>query len=176
MITSLPILLGSALTQINPGLVIWTLVTFALLLMLLKKFAWGPILGMVEEREKGIREALDAAGKQREEAQRMIEEHQAALETARKESAEMVRKTQEEVEKARTEAIEKARSEAEDMIATARRQIEAEQKKAFVEVRAAAVDLAIAAASRLVEVSMDEAKQRSLVEDYLKELERKPAA
>ncbi len=165
-----PVLLGSALTDVNPGLVIWTLVTFVLLLFLLRKFAWGPILGMIEQREAGIRESLEAADKQRAEAQRMIEEHKLALEAARRDAADMVRQAQEEVELAREEALEMAKSEASDMINTARRQIESEQKKALAEVKEVAVDLAIAAAGRLLEESMDEEHQRRLVREYLEQL------
>ncbi len=169
--TTPPILLASALTQINPGLVIWTIVTFVVLLILLRKFAWGPILAMVDRREKGIRESLEAADKQRAEAQRMIEEHQAALEAARRDAAEMVRRAQEEVERAKAEALEKAKAEATELLENARRQIETEQRKAFAEVKAVAVDMAIAAAGRLVRTGIDEERQRRLVEEYLKELE-----
>lgn len=169
--TTLPILVASALTEINPGLVIWTIVTFVLLLVVLGKFAWGPILSMVEEREKGIRESLEAADKQRAEAQRMIEEHQEALEEARRDAAEMVRKAQEEVEVARTEALEKAKTEAADLLENARAQIEAEQKKAFSEVKEVAVEMAIAAAGKLIESSLDEEQQRRLVEEYLDDLQ-----
>ncbi len=169
--TTPPILLANALTQINPGLVIWTIVTFVVLLVLLRRFAWGPILSMIEDREVGIRESLEAADRQRAEAQRMIEEHHAALELARKDAAEMVKRAQEEVELARVEALDKAKAEAAELIASARAQIEAEQKKAFSEVKVVAVDLAMAAASKLIEASMDEAQQRRLVQDYLDQLD-----
>ena len=168
--TALPTLLGASLIEPNPGLIIWTVVTFVVVAIVLRLFAWKPILEMVEQREKRIEEALESSARQREEAERMIEEHKQALEKARKEAAEMVREAKEDVEKARTEQLEKARAEAEKLIASARRQIEEEQKKAFQEVRKVAVDLAIAAAGKLIEASMDEAKQRKLVEEYLAQL------
>lgn len=166
----LPILFGSALTDIDPGLVIWTLVTFVILLVVLSRTAWKPILQTVEAREKRIREAVEAAAREREEAERMIAEHKASLDQARKEAAEMVRQAQAQVEKSREEHLAKARKEAEDLIAQARVQIGEEQRKAFAEVKAVAVDVAIQAASRLIQASMDEAKQRELVERYIEEL------
>lgn len=165
-----PILLASALTSVDPGLVIWTVLTFVILLIVLSRTAWKPILRTVKDREQRIQDAVEAAAKEREEAEKLIEGHKAALDAARKEAAEMVREAQAQVEKSREEHLERARKEAEGLVEQARRQIEEEQRQAFAEVRAAAVDLAIQAASKLIEASMDEEKQRQLVEDYLAEL------
>ena len=166
----LPLLFGSALTDIDPGLVIWTLITFTILLVVLSRTAWKPILRTVEERENRIREAVEAAAKERQEAERMIKEHQAAMDAARKEAAEMVRQAQAQAETSREEHLVKARKEAEGLIAQARAQIQEERRKAVAEIRLATVDLAIQAAGKLIESSMDEGKQRQLVEQYLAEL------
>lgn len=166
----LTLLAAGNITDVSPGLIIWTLVTFVVLLLLLSRVAWKPILRMVEDRENRIRDSLESAAKQREEAERMIAEHQAALDAARKEAAEMLRNAQAGLEKSREEQLAKARADAEALVASARKQIEEEQKKAFAEVKAVAVELAIQAASKLIEASMDEGKQRQLVEEYLASL------
>ncbi|MDF1564532.1 MAG: F0F1 ATP synthase subunit B [Deltaproteobacteria bacterium] len=168
---ALPILLGAGgLVDVEPGLIIWTLVTFGLLLAILRWKAWGPILSTIEAREKRIRDALDAAEQGQAEVEKMMADNQAALEAARKESAEVVRQTKAEVGKAREEQLAKAREEADKLIASARSQIEEEKKQALAEVRKVAVDLAIGAAGHLLKSQMDEARQRELVEAYLKEL------
>ncbi len=167
---ALPILLGASLVDVEPGLIIWTMVTFFLLMIILRWKAWGPILSTIEAREKRIRDALDSAEEQQAEAQKMIADHQAALETARKESADVVRKAKAEVSRSRDEQMARAKDEADKLIASARSQIEEEKKQALVEVRKAAVDLAIGAAGHLLKSQMDEARQRELVEGYLKDL------
>src|SRR5216684_1465434 len=101
-------LVAAGLTDINVALVVWTTVTFALLIVVLGKFAWGPILQMIETREKTIADALECA-----KAEKAAVEMRAALEKARAEAAEMVRKNQQEVAAAKAELIEHARKESE---------------------------------------------------------------
>ena len=90
-------LVAAGLTDINVALVVWTTITFLLLIIVLGKFAWGPILQMIETREKTIADALESAKKERAAAEAARAEMQMALEKARAESAEMVRKNQQEV-------------------------------------------------------------------------------
>lgn len=166
-----PILFAAgALTDVSPGLIIWTLITFTLLLLLLRWKAWGPILATIEAREQRIRDSLESASRQQAEAETVMAEHQAAMEAARKDSAELVRAAQADMDKAREAQLEKARQEAANLVATARRQIEEEKKKAIAEVKSVAVDLAIQAAGKLIEAQMDEEGQRKLVEEYLASL------
>lgn len=166
-----PILFAAGkLTDVSPGLIIWTLVTFFLLMLLLRWKAWGPILQTIEAREQRIRDSLESAAKQQAEAEKIMVEHKAALETARSESAELVRAAQADMDKAREAQLEKAKQEASNLVSTARRQIEEEKKKAIAEVKSVAVDLAIQAAGKLIEAQMDEEGQRKLVEEYLASL------
>jgi F-type H+-transporting ATPase subunit b len=94
----------------------------------------------------------------------------ASLQTAREESAELIRKTQQEVAAAKTELMAAARTESDNLLAAARKTIEEEKRKAMAELRAQAVDIAIDAAGRLVQVNMDSNKQKQLVEEYLAQL------
>ncbi|HUJ29008.1 MAG TPA: F0F1 ATP synthase subunit B [Myxococcales bacterium] len=164
--------LAAGITDINVALSVWTAVTFAILLFVLGKFAWGPILQMIDTREKTIADAIEAAKKERAAAEAASAEMKAALEKARAESAELVRKNQQEVAAAKQELMMAARKESEELLAAARKTIAEESRQAVAELRAQAVDLAIEAANRLVQSSMDQGKQKQLVEEYLSQLPR----
>jgi F-type H+-transporting ATPase subunit b len=165
-----PVLAAGSLTDINPGLTLWAAITFLVLLVVLGKFAWGPIVKLLDEREKTIREAIESAKKERAEAERMAAEQKAALVQATREAAELAKRNQAEVEALRQELTARARKEADELVSTARKQIAEETKKASAELRGLVADLAIDAAAKLVKASLDEKAQRQLVEDYLKQL------
>ncbi|ABS28663.1 F0F1 ATP synthase subunit B [Anaeromyxobacter sp. Fw109-5] len=173
---SFPVLAAGGITDINPGLTLWTGITFLVLLFVLGKFAWGPIVKMLAERERTIREAIDSAKRERTEAERLLAEQKALLGKAAREAAELARRNQQEVEAMRQELTARARKEADDLVATARKQIEEEKTKAMSELRAVVADLAIDAASRLVKANLDDASQRKLVEDYIAQLPANRAA
>jgi F-type H+-transporting ATPase subunit b len=163
-------LLAAGLTDVNFALSFWTAITFGLLLIVLGKFAWGPILQMIQTREKTIEDALEAARKERAAAEAAAAEMKASLQKAREESAELIRKNQQEVAAAKTELMAAARTESDNLLAAARKTIEEEKRKAMAELRAQAVDIAIDAAGRLVQMNMDSNKQKQLVEEYLSQL------
>jgi F-type H+-transporting ATPase subunit b len=167
---SAPVLAAGGLTQINPGLTLWAAITFLVLLLVLSKFAWGPIVKMLDEREKTIHGAIESAKKERAEAEKLLASQKAALAQASREAAELAKRNQDEVEKLRQELTAKARKEADELVATARKQIIEEKTKAAAELRGMVADLAIEAAAKLVKASLDEKAQRQLVEDYLQQL------
>jgi F-type H+-transporting ATPase subunit b len=162
--------LAAGITDINVALSVWTAVTFAILLVVLGKFAWGPILQMIETREKTIADAIESARTERAAAEAAAAEMRAALEKARQESAALVRKNQAEVAAAKAELMAQAKKESEDLLAAARKTIAEEKRQAIAELRSQAVDLAIEAAGKLVQASMDAKKQKQLVEEYLAQL------
>src|SRR3989449_9647 len=163
-------LVAAGLTDINVALVVWTTVTFALLIVVLGKFAWGPILQMIETREKTIAEAIESARRERAEAEKARAEMLGALERAREESAQLIRKNQQEVAAAKAELMAAAKKESDELLAAARKTIAEEKRQALAELRGQAVDIAIEAANRLVQMNMDEGKQKQLVEEYLSQL------
>ncbi len=165
-----PVLAAGGLTQINPGLTLWAAITFLVLLVVLSKFAWGPIVKMLDEREKTINEAIESAKKERAEAEKLLASQKESLAKATREAAELAKRNQDEVEKLRQELTAKARKEAEELVASARKQIVEEKSKAVAELKGMVADLAIDAAGKLVKASLDEKAQRQLVEDYLKQL------
>ncbi|WP_224367979.1 F0F1 ATP synthase subunit B [Hyalangium versicolor] len=164
------LLLAASFLEVRPGLIFWTLITFVLVLVVLRWKAWGPILSLVEEREKQITSAIESAKKERAEAEKLLAEQKTAIAQARQEAAEMMRRNQQEVEKYREELMAKSRKEAEEFKAQARREIDDQRTKAVAEIRALAVDLAVDVAGKLINERLDDAKHRALAEQFVKGL------
>lgn len=161
---------GGSLFDINAGLSAWTLIVFIALLLLLGRFAWGPILQAVESREKGIREALDEAARRNAEAAALLEQHREQVADARRQANELIAEGRTAGERVRREIEEKARTEAQAILERARHEIERERDAALDALRKESVELALAAASRLMRERLDQTKDRALVERYLGEL------
>ena len=157
----------------QPGLAIWTLITFLLVAAFLRWKVWGPLMSVIDERETSIQEAIDTAKKEREAAEKLLAEQQAAIAEAKKEAAELVRKNRAEVEAAKAELVARAKAEAEAMLETARKQIADEKRKAIAEIRVLAVDLAIGAASKVVSTKLDDAGHRGLAEEFIRSVEQR---
>src|SRR5438045_9474073 len=109
-------LLAAGLTDINVALVVWTLVTFGLLLIVLKRFAWHPILETIENREKTIAEAIESAKRERAEAEKAAADMRASLEKARTEAAELIRSKQAEEAETNNELMETAQQERDSIL------------------------------------------------------------
>jgi F-type H+-transporting ATPase subunit b len=155
------------LFDINTGLSIWTVVIFVILLLVLYKFAYPPILGTVEARERRIQEILDAASQDRQEAERLLEEQRRELAEARQESQRLVAEGRQAAERMRDEFLDRARSDQEEMLARARLELKRERDAAIDTLRRETIDLSIAAASRLVERKLGADEDREIVRDYL---------
>jgi len=158
------------LFTVNLGTTVWTTIVFFALLGMLWKFAWGPILAAVDAREKAIQSALDEAATRQTEAQKLLEEHRQQLADARRQASELLAEGKAAGEKVRKEIEEKARGEAQAIVDRARSEIERERDAALDVLRKESVDLALAAASRLMKENMDQAKDRQLVERFLDEV------
>jgi F-type H+-transporting ATPase subunit b len=158
---------GSSLMSINTGLMFWTLVIFAVLFFILKRFAFPAIIGAVEAREKALEDAITGAQRDREEAARLLAEHRAALDASRGEGQKLIADARAAAERVRAEMIETAQKEQAGMIARARAEIESEKVRAIADLRREAVDLAIAGAGKVIEKNLDQASNRQLVESFL---------
>jgi len=167
---------GGTPFDINVGLSFWTLIVFIALMIILGKFAWGPILGAVESREQGIRNALDEAAKRNAEASKLLEEHKAQLADARRQANELIAEGRAAGDNVRKEIEEKARAEAYSILERARTEIEREKDAALEALRKESVELALAAASRLMQENLDQPKDRALVERYLSQLDNQKGA
>ena len=156
--------------DVNLGLSIWTTFVFLSLLGILWKFAWGPILEAVQAREDGIQDTLDQAANQRDEAAKLLAEHRRQMADARRQAQQMMAEGKEAGERVRQDIEDRARAEGDAMIERARESIEREKDAALEELRKESVDLALAAAAKLVQVSLDEKKDRELVMGFIEEL------
>jgi len=166
----MPIVLAAGLVDVRPGLIFWTLITFVLVALLLRRVAWGPILKVVDEREKAIAASIESAKRERVEAERLLAEQKEAMQKARAETAEMMRRNAEDVEKLRNELVSKARAEAEAQKTDALREIQNERAKAVNEVKRTAGELAVQIAEKLLNKNLDEKTQRDLANQYLAEV------
>jgi F-type H+-transporting ATPase subunit b len=153
--------------DINGGVIIWTVGIFLILLGLLWWLGWPQILKMVEEREHRIQKALDEAEKARVEALKLLEEHKKLVAQSRADAQEVLGKAKAAAQKEREQLLEKTREEQDHMLERARNEIVAEKEKAVQALRREAVDLSIAAASRLIEKNLTGDANRKLVADYL---------
>lgn len=158
------------LIQPEPGLMIWTVVTFLLLVLLLGKFAWKPILAVLKERETTIRQALDEARQARKESESLLEQNRAILADARNQAREVLEKARQDAEQRRSDLVATARKEAEELLSRSRDEIQREKRQALRELREEAADLAIAAASRVVAGGLDAEHHRRLVDEYFASL------
>jgi F-type H+-transporting ATPase subunit b len=156
--------------DINGGVIIWTVVIFVLLLALLWRLGYPALLRMVEERERRIQKQLDDAEKANAEAQRLLEEHKKQIAAAHNQAQEILAKAKAISQKERETLLAKAREEYDALLARARRDIDAEKDKAILELRREAVELSIAAASRVIEANLDTEANRRMVTEFLETL------
>jgi F-type H+-transporting ATPase subunit b len=164
------VLAAGSLTDVEPGLVFWTLITFLVVAFVLRRVAWGPLLSAVNEREKQIQSSIDAAKKERAEAEKLLSEQKSAIAQARAEAAEQLRKTTSDMEKLREDLMAKSRKESEDLKVDARKSIEAERVKAVADLKNEAVNLAIQIAEKLLSEKLDDSKHRALAEQFVADL------
>jgi F-type H+-transporting ATPase subunit b len=153
-----------------PGVSFWTLVIFFALFAVLWKFAFPPILGYAEARERRIQDALDAAKAEREEAERVLAQQRQELAEARTQAQQFIAEAKQDAERVRAELLERARAEQEEIVTRAKQDIGRERDLAVESVRREAVDLALAAAAQLIGSGVDAAADRRLVQEFLSEV------
>jgi F-type H+-transporting ATPase subunit b len=161
---------GGGLFAINPGLIVWTWIIFLILLFVLRKWAWGPILGALEAREKRIQDALDDASRERVEASKLLNEHRKLLDESRDQAQQIIVDGRKAGERLKGDIVDEARKQAGLIVDNAREDIERERDNALETLRREAVDLSISAASRVLDKEVDSAENRRLVEKYLEGL------
>ena len=162
---------SNALIKVVPGLMIWTLIAFAITFFVLRKYAFGPIQKTIDERRDRIRQAVEEADNARNEARELLEQNRAILAQARSESADILA----EARKVGDAQIERAKQEAETerqrRMEETRRQIDAETARAIGQIRSEVADLTVEATERVVGKVLDTADQRRLVEEAVQGLD-----
>lgn len=154
----------------NPGLIVWTVVTFVLLLLVLRKFAWKPLLAALHEREKSIRGTLDHAENAKAEAERILEENRRQLAKAGEESQKILAEGRALGEKLKNEIVEQANAQSRRMVDQARLEIERDKESAIAQLRGEVAALALEAAGKILNETLDEKKHRALIDESLSRL------
>ncbi len=162
---------GDFLVTPGLGLMIWTLALFGVTLWVLSKFAF-PIIGRaLDKRAAIIRESVEAAERQKEESDKLLADYRQRLTEAREQADEIVTKARKAAEHTRSEAAAQGQLKREELVEAARRDIEAETRRALDDIRKEVADLTVLATERVTRRSLDEAQQKALVEDALREVD-----
>jgi len=163
--------MDNPLIQPDPGLFIWTILTFLVLLFLLAKFAWGPLLKALEERQETIRKSLDDADQARQELERLHQESAQIIAEARGEAQSIVAKSRVAADTVREDLKQKAKEEAEALVRGAQRQIQLETARAVQQIRHEVVDLSLAVASKLIKKNLTQEDNDALIQDSLTQID-----
>jgi F-type H+-transporting ATPase subunit b len=154
----------------NPGLIIWTIVTFVLLLIVLRKFAWKPLLAALHDRESSIRGTLEHAENTKAEAERILEENRAQLAKAGEEAKKVLAEGRALGEKLKNEIVEQANAQSRRMVDQARLEIERDKDAAIAQLRGEVATLALEAAGKILNETLDARKHKALIDESLSNL------
>jgi F-type H+-transporting ATPase subunit b len=160
-----------ALFEISPGLFIWSVVTFLILLGLLYKFAFNPLMRLQKARQDQIHQSITDAENLRDEAQQLLADYKKQLAQARAEADAIVDRARKAGEANKAEILEEARVQAEANLARARAQIERDTNQALQKIREEAADLAVAATAKVARTSLSEADQLRLIKEAINEID-----
>ena len=153
------------------GNALWALVIFTLVVAVLGKYAWGPVLGLLKEREEFIHKSLADARHDREEAEARLKEYADKLQAAHGEAAALVDAARRDAERLREDLRLKARAEAETIVKNAERQIQLETDRALQQIRNEAVDLSVLIASKIVGRNLSKEDNQRLIDETLRQVQ-----
>jgi F-type H+-transporting ATPase subunit b len=161
------LVLGAGATGLNTGDILATVIIFGVLMLLLKKFAWGPLMGVMQERETAVAENINSAEKANKEAQALLEEQKAVLKEARTEAQAILENAKKQAEANREDIVSAGRAEAERLVESAKLDINAEREKAIAAVREEVVSLSVLAASKVLGKEISEADNSALIKETI---------
>jgi len=162
---------GSGLIEVVPGLMIWTLVCFAIAFFVLRKFAFGPIQKTIDDRRTRIRQAVDEADNARKEARELLEQNRAVLAQAKSEAGEILAEARKVADSQAARAKEEAEVERQRRLEDTKKQIDAETTRALGQIRAEVAELTIEATERVIGKVLDAEDQRRLVHEAIEGLD-----
>ena len=162
---------SSPLTRIIPGLMIWTIVFFAIVFYVLKRLAFGRIQQAIDERRERIRRSLEEADNARAEARRLLEEHRALIAEARSDAESILTEARRVAEAQRERVRDETEADRRRRLDETKRQIEAETQRALEQIRAEVADLTLLATEKVTRKALDQADQRRLIEEAIGELD-----
>ena len=156
--------------EVNSGLIVWTIITFVILLILLRKFAWRPLLDSLERREEHIRTSVERAEQARAESEKLIEEHRRRLEGAEQEGHRILAESRVLADKLKAEIVAQANQQSRNMISHAHQEIERAKEAALTALRGEVAHLAIRVAEKILDETIDEKRHRKLIDGSLDKL------
>jgi F-type H+-transporting ATPase subunit b len=156
--------------ELNPGLIVWTLITFVAVLLILSKTAWKPLVGALTKREEEIRTSIAQAESANAEAKRLLEENKRQLAMAEAQSQAVVREGRQLGDRLKAEIVEKANASARQMVEQAKEEIRREKDAALLALRGEVADLAVTAAGKIIDETLDVNKHRALVDTVIKDI------
>lgn len=158
------------LLSVEPGLLIWTIIIFVILLLILKKFAWGPLLKSLNEREQSIKDSVEKAEYLKQEAEKILAENKALLAKADEDSRKIISEGKELAEKMRNELINKTNEDTSRMITQAKNEIEREKVAALNTLKDEIANLAVQAAGKIIDENLDADKQKKLIDNFINKI------
>ena len=164
-------LYDSTLITPTTGLMIWTLVTFGIVLLVLKFYAFGPLQAVIDARRKAISSDLDAAEKARGEAQEALAEYRAQLAQSRKEAAGIVDDARKAMDEKRRSDLSELEVDKQRQLERARQEIAAETRQALAQIKEQVAELTVAATEKVLRAKLDTDEQRRLIEDALSDID-----
>jgi F-type H+-transporting ATPase subunit b len=165
--------MNNPLVAFDPGLFIWTIITFLVLVVVLRKFAWGPLLAALATRQEAIQKSLDDAQAAKRELERLNSESAQIIKTAHGEAESIISKSWSDAEKLREEVKQKAKTEADAILKENLRQIELETGRALRQIRNEVADLSVAIASKFIQRNFSKEDNDRLVQETLKQIDEK---
>ncbi|MDQ7815443.1 MAG: F0F1 ATP synthase subunit B [Melioribacteraceae bacterium] len=158
--------------DVNPGVILWTVVTFVFLLLILKKIAWKPILISLKERENFIKESLEKAETAKKDAEKMIADNKQSMLKAEEEAKKIIDQSREFAEKLKSQILDESKTHAKKMVEDATNEIERKNAEAFNKLKEQVADIAIQSAEKILRENLDKDKQVKLVKKYMDDLSK----
>lgn len=159
--------MNNPLVQLDPGLFVWTILTFLLLLFVLAKFAWQPLLKMLKDREELIRSSLEDAEKAQTELAKLNAEGEKIINKARAEAQEILTQGKAAAAKMKEETLNDAKEKAKSIAVEAEKQIQIEKEKAIAEIKGEVVNLSLSVAEKLIKKNLSAEDNKALIDESL---------
>jgi F-type H+-transporting ATPase subunit b len=163
---------GSKLLSVDYGLAFWTVLIFLILLLILKKVAWKPILTALDEREQKIKESLELAEKAKQDAAIMLEENKKSMAKADEAAQKVLAESKVYAEQVKTQLLEQSKEQAQKMIAEASKEIERKKQEAFTELKDQVAEISVLIAEKLIQKNLDSGKQKEVIDSYIKDIRK----
>jgi F-type H+-transporting ATPase subunit b len=163
---------ASGLLSVNGGLAFWTTLTFILLLFLLTKFAWKPILNALKQREDAIKDSLEQAEKAKDEAKKILAENQNSLAKAEEESKKIIEQSRVYAENLKEQMIKESKEQAKKLIEEATAEIDRKKNAAFDELKNQIAEISVKAAEKILRENLDADKNKKIVDKYISDISK----